>query len=246
MGSFGYILGGAMQGIGGALATQAQEQSRSRHETALENLRQQNQREMVQVQGDMQDRNGERSDNRANDNAARQVQRTTNATVLIDGNRSNLNINEGHHDTQNRITLARISNAHDADMVALRSALSRGDDEYARSLEAGDVTETLEGSDGFYYFRRRDGSTVRSTVGIAPRASAGGSTVIADARGIGAGRPTPAPAAARPAAPPRAAAPATAPVRERYAAPNFRQPSPAAAQPQPRRLRFNPATGDFQ
>lgn len=222
MGSLGYILGGAMQGIGGALAAQTQEQNRNRHEMALENLRQANQREQIQLQGDMQDRNASRSDDRADRNDARGVARRTTATMATDTHRAGITRDENNQKFEQQVTLTRIENQNAQNMERLRSTLRRGDAEYERALTAGDVVDTMEGSDGFYWFRTRDGQTRRSQVPVAPRASAG-TSILEDARG---NRPTTAAttAPARPAAPPAAPAPArpaTNTVRSNYTVPRF-------------------------
>lgn len=224
MGALGYIVGGAMQGIGAAWAQQTRDDASRRHEMALENLRQQNQRENMGMQADYQDRNAQRSDERGDFYDARRTERTTSATTVLDRNRSQLNREEADQQFGHRVALTRIENANEREMAAIRSRLGREDAAYAQALEAGDVTETLTGADGYYYFRRRNGETVRSTVQAPPEAGTGilGATSPA--------APAPAP---RPAATPRAA-PATGPVNERYSVPSFggagnRAPAAAAA-----------------
>lgn len=227
MGSFGYILGGAMQGIGGAMATQAQEENRSRHETALENLRQQNRREEIGLQADAQDRNASRNDDRADRNDARGVARRTSATMTTDTHRAGITADENSQKFNQQVQLVAIQNRNEQSMAQLRSALGRADAVYEQEYTAGHVVAEMEGGDGFYWFRTRDGQVRRSPVPVPARAtSSGGSTVLDQARGNTAPAPRPT-APGRPAATPApraAAAPAARPapsVAGRYPAPRF-------------------------
>ena len=224
MGALGFIVGGAMQGIGAALATQTQEENRNRHETALENLRQQNRREEIGLQGDIQDRNAARNDDRADRNDARGVARRTKATMATDTHRAGITRDENNQKFNHEVQLTAIRNQNERGMTKLRSALGRADAAYERSLTAGDVVEELEGGDGFYWYRTRDGRNTRTNVPVPPRAtSSGGSSILDEARG---GTPSPAPATPRPATPAR---PAATPAPRPAAAPAARPAAPAPA-----------------
>ncbi len=141
MAGLGYIVGGALQGLGSGLAKQAELDITSRRDAALEALRTQNRRSEMQFDADLRDRNDARSSERETNKAITVGKANTANTITIDDAR-----------TKNDITLKKMDFSNQQTMAKLNGAISRQNDAAAirlrRDLESGDIAETFEADDG--------------------------------------------------------------------------------------------------
>jgi len=213
MGSLGYIVGGALQGIGGAMGQQAQADADQRRQIALENLRQQNQQANMRMQADLNDQNASKSDARADYYGARKTARDATVEEVSDKRKFGY-----------QVELKKMDFANDEQKARLESTLAQGRDaatlQLRAQIESGEIKQIVESGDGQYYAIRGDGSQVATGVKVPPKVlqSGSGSGSIVDAyrnrgggAGIGSGATAPAPATpapAKPAAKPAAAKPA--------------------------------------
>lgn len=215
MGSLGYIVGGALQGIGGAMGQQAQADADQRRQIALENLRQQNQQTNMRTQADLNDQNAAKSDARADYYGARKTARDATVDEASDKRKFGY-----------QVELKKMEFANDEQKARLESTLAQGRDaatlQLRAQIESGEIRQIVESGDGQYYAIRGDGSRVATGVKVPPKAmesgSGGGSIVDAyrsraGGAGIGSGAgasPPSTPAPAKPAAKPAPAKPAPA------------------------------------
>lgn len=210
MGALGYIVGGAMQGIGGAMQQKAVSDAEERRQIALENLRQSNQQANLQLQAKLNDQNAANSDARGDFYDARKTARGATVDEASDKRKFGY-----------QVELKKMEFANDEQKARLESALATGRDAATLNLQAqiqrGEIRQIVESGDGQYYAIRGDGSRVATGVKVPPKTlETGGSGSILDAargRGIG--------SAATTAAPVKAPAPAKTPAK------------PAAAKPAP-------------
>lgn len=210
MGSMGYILGGAMQGIGGAMQQQAQADADERRQLALENLRQQNQQANLRTQATLNDENAAKSDARGDFYDARKTARGATVDQASDARK---------FDYQKQ--LKQMDFANDIQRTQLESVLAQGRDAATLNLraqiESGQITQIVESGDGQYYGIRGDGSQVATGVRVPPKAletKADGSGSILDRARGGAGIGS---AAGQPAKPAAAEPPPAAPAKPKQA-----------------------------
>lgn len=205
MGTLGYIVGGALQGIGGAMGQQAQADADQRRQIALENLRQQNTQSNMRMQADL------------NDDLAR--------------NQDMRDITKEGHKFQLDIIGKKLDHGYTLDELSARSKMNLDNTLAEISARAGvdasQVSSVEPGGDGFYYVVTKNGSIRKTDMPVPEKqletsgsASGTGGALdrVLNARGAGAGigsgstaapaAPTKAPAPAKPASKPAAAKPA--------------------------------------
>ncbi|SKB32271.1 hypothetical protein [Sphingopyxis flava] len=213
MGSLGYIVGGALQGIGSGMAQQAQSDAEERRQMALENLRQQNAQSNMRLQAELNDTNAAKSDARGDYYDARKTERGASVDAQSDARKFGY-----------QVQLKKMDFANDIERTRLESALAQGRDaatlQLRAQIERGEIRQIVESGDGQYYAIRGDGSQIATGVKVPPKAMEDGTGSIANARaargggGIGSAaatapaKPAPSPAPAKPAAKPAAAKPA--------------------------------------
>ena len=172
MAGLGMILGGALSGFGAGLAKQGEMDFQQRRDTALENLRNQNQQDNIRLQAGEQ-RTTQREQADLNDrNDARQEARRTSSTMAIDKNRNTL-------DTQQRERLARLE-------AALRTQQTAQTAQIEAQIRNGEITDTLQDEQGNYFAVYKDGKTKPLNIKGAPKAAAGataGSSIFDRAAG---------------------------------------------------------------
>lgn len=210
MGSMGYIIGGAMQGIGGALQQQTIQDAEERRQIALENMRQQNQQTNMRMQAQLNDENAANSDARSDFYDARKTARTATVDETRDKRKFGYDVE-----------MKKIEFTNDLARSKLDSALAMGRDAASARLKAqierGEIRQIVEGGDGQYYAIRGDGA--RQATGVRTPVEKPDEQFTLPNRpgvGIGSGATT---------APVEKAAPAPAPAKV--------PPKPAAAKPAP-------------
>ncbi|QUT04067.1 hypothetical protein KFK14_13010 [Sphingobium phenoxybenzoativorans] len=141
MAGLGYIVGGALQGLGSGLAKQAELDITSRRDAALEALRTQNRRDEATLTADLTDRNNARSTQRDTDKQIAIGKAATDNQIIVDD-----------HKTTNDIKLKKIDFNNSQSMARLNSALSQQNDAASqmlrRKLESGEIAQTFEADDG--------------------------------------------------------------------------------------------------
>lgn len=194
MGGFGYIVGGALQGLGQGMAAQGQADAASRREAALEALRTQNRRAEVTMDADLRDRNDARSTQRDTNKQITVGKANTQNSIIVDGVRTNNDIKLKSVDLANSKSLARLNAALDTQKDAASQRLRE-------SLSTGDITQTFEADDGQIWGLTKGGQRVSTGVFFAPKTlkdGEDGSGLISRARGErdgsgGTAAPAPAP-----------------------------------------------------
>lgn len=197
MAGLGYIVGGALQGLGSGLAKQGEMDAAARREAALEALRARNRRDEMVADADLRDRNDARSTQRDTSKQIVVGKANTQNTIVVDDARTKNDIKLKAIDLGNSTALARLNSALDIKRDAASQQLRQ-------QLEAGEITQTFEADDGQIWGLNRGGQRVATGVYFAPKTMKDGE----EAGGtIGAAR-----AAAGAATPPAAPSPRTKPV----------------------------------
>src|SRR3546814_8299672 len=147
MGSAGYIIGGALQGIGGAMAQQAQMDAEQRRQFALENLRQQNSQSNMRLQADLNDANAARSDARGDFYDARKTSRSADVDAASDARQFGYQVELKKMDFANDMERTRLESAlaqgRDAATMQLRSQIESGEIKQIRSEEHTSELQSL-------------------------------------------------------------------------------------------------------
>lgn len=144
MGGLGYVIGGALSGLGAGLAKQAEMDWQQRRDMALEGLRAQREQSNIAAQGQQQRITQEREADLNDRNAARATARQTTSTITIDKNRSTL-------DTARQERIAKVESQLRRTDAAAAEALKR-------ASAAGEVSDTFQDDQGNWYAIMKDGS----------------------------------------------------------------------------------------
>lgn len=169
MGGLGMVLGGALSGFGAGLAKQGEMDFQQRRDTALENLRNQNQQTNMRIQADEQ-RTTQAEGAKLDDwKDSRSNERRTSSTMTIDKNRNTL-------DTAQRERLAKLE-------ASLRTQQSTQTAQIEAQIRSGEITDTLQDDQGNFYAIYKDGRTKPLNIKGAPKAVKGAGGSILDRAG---------------------------------------------------------------
>lgn len=151
MGGLGYVIGGALSGLGAGLAKQAEMDWQQRRDMALESLRAEREQSNIAAQGQQQRITQEREADLNDRNAARATARQTTSTITIDKNRSTL-------DTARQERIARVESQ-------LRRTDAEAADKLKRASAAGEVSDTFQDDQGNWYALMKNGKALPLTTG---------------------------------------------------------------------------------
>lgn len=177
MAGLGSVLGGALSGVGAGIAKQGEMDFIQRRDTALENLRNQNQQESMRVKANEQRTTQREQADLSDRNSAREEARRTSSTMIIDKNRSQL-------DTDSRERLARLESQLRINQTAQTAQIEA-------QIRSGEITDTLQDSEGNWYAIYKDGKPKPLNIKGAPKAAAGGGSILDRAASGGGGQATP-------------------------------------------------------
>lgn len=184
-----HILGGLAQGIGGGMVLQGQQAAREReaeagrrHEMALENTRNQNQRANIQLNADLGDRNSERADQRGDYYDARKTTRTTASQIAVDNNRSERRETEAQNDHGRAVSMAQLQSALQTQSATTQARVNA-------QIQSGQISDVVQDRSGRYFGITRTGQRVDLGIdGAAPATTGiGGGSILQQAGGAGAG-----------------------------------------------------------
>lgn len=162
MGGLGYVLGGALQGLGSGLAAQGQADAAQRREIALENLRTQNRRTEMVMGADLTDRNDARSTARNTSKEITVGRAAATNQITVDGARTSNDIKLRTVDFRNQQQMARLNAALDTQRDASSQRLRQ-------QLESGEISQTFEADDGQIWGMTKGGQRVATGVYFAPK-----------------------------------------------------------------------------
>ncbi|WP_337846829.1 hypothetical protein [Sphingomonas sp.] len=217
MSGFGHILAGALTGIGQGIAQQGQMDYEARRQIALENLRQSNQlqRDATQHGYRKEEITAQTDANIATDKArtvnddwldSRKTERSTSSQIVVDNNRGKIEEKQDERRFRQQVQLKNIDFQNEKEMTRFQTGLAmqsaQQQAQLKQQMESGEIGDIKEGSDGYYYGIRKDGSTVKLNVQAPREEGVLSGRPPAAGGGIGAAAPAPAPApSAKPAAP---------------------------------------------
>lgn len=162
MAGLGYVLGGALQGLGSGLAAQGQADATQRREIALENLRTQNRRGEMVMDADLRDRNDARSTTRDTSKQITVGKANTSNQITVDTARTKNDIQLKTIDYRNQQQMARLNSALDTQRDASSQRLRQ-------QMQSGEISETFEADDGQIWGLTKGGQRVATGVYFAPK-----------------------------------------------------------------------------
>lgn len=180
MGTLGHVLGGIGAAVGGAMIQRATTEAQQRHEMVLERVRAENRRADMNLQADLNDRNSSRSDARGDFYQGRSVARQTAATMTVDASRAAQRETEAQNDFRRSVSMAELQTRLQTESAATRARIER-------EMEANDIQDIREGRDGKLYGITRTGRRVDLGIMAPVAQTSGGSSLLLQQPGIGAG-----------------------------------------------------------